>query len=106
MKLEEIDSKIKDLEKQLSCLRREKEELEVENLKIDVGSIIRSEGIFYDAVEDYEIILIQLHVERDYKFGLLDARKCIWNDLIFNSLDEIKDMMREEDGEKWSVVKL
>lgn len=75
-------------------------------MKIQVGSIIREEGIFYDEVEEYHIVMIQSEPKREYKFGLLDERNCIWNMQIFNSLEEIKKMMKEDKDLEWSVVKL
>lgn len=66
----------------------------------------REEGIFYDEVEEYRIVMIQPEPKREYKFGLLDEHSCIWNMQIFNSLEEIKAMMINDKDVKWSVIKL
>lgn len=106
MDLETIKKQIDQLEKELYHLKDLKEEIEKEQMKIQVGSIIREEGIFYDEVEEYHIVMIQSEPKREYKFGLLDERNCIWNMQIFNSLEEIKFMMISDKDAKWSVVKL
>lgn len=104
--LETIKKQIDELEKQLYHLKNQKEVIEKEEMKIQVGSIIREEGIFYDEVEEYRIVMIQPEPKREYKFGLLDENSCIWNMQIFNSLEEIKAMMKNDKDAKWSVVKL
>ena len=75
-------------------------------MKIRVGSIIRSEDFYANEVEEYRIVVIQPEPMRKYKFGLLDENSCIWSGLIFNSLEEIKKMMKEDKDLEWSVVKL
>lgn len=104
--LETIKKQIDELEKQLYQLRNQKEIIEKEQFKIQVGSIIREEGIFYDEVEGYRIVMIQPDPKREYKFRLLGKCNCIWNMQIFNSLEEIKFMMINDKDVKWSVVKL
>lgn len=75
-------------------------------MKIQVGSIIRSEDFYSDEVEEYRIVVIQPEPMRKYKIGLLDERSYVWNGLIFNNLEEIKKMMKEDKDLEWSVVKL
>lgn len=104
--LETIKKQIDELEKQLYQLKNQKEIIEKEEMKIEIGSIIREEGIFYEEAEEYRIVMIQPEPKREYKFGLLDKRSCIWNMQIFNSLEEIKKMMKEDKDLEWSVVKL
>lgn len=104
--LETIKKQIDQLEKELYHLKDLKEEMEKEQMKIRVGSIIRSEDFYANEVEEYRIVVIQPEPMRKYKFGLLDENSCIWSGLIFNSLEEIKKMMKEDKDLEWSVVKL
>lgn len=104
--LETIKKQIDQLEKELYHLKDLKEEMEKEQMKIQVGSIIRSEDFYSDEVEEYRIVVIQPEPMRKYKIGLLDERSYVWNGLIFNNLEEIKKMMKEDKDLEWSVVKL
>lgn len=104
--LETIKKQIDQLEKELYHLKDLKEEMEKEQMKIRVGSIIRSEDFYANEVEEYRIVVIQPEPMRKYKLGLLDENSCIWSGLIFNSLEEIKKMMKEDKDLEWSVVKL
>lgn len=112
MNYEEIVKQITQLEQEVNKLERIKKKIEIENYDIKAGSIIRFEAMFYEEVVDYQIIKFpqdkDKHGRHIYKYGLvaLDGNYWIHGDDVFDSLDSIKESMKNMFGAKWTIVQI
>lgn len=109
MTLEEIRKRKTSLRKQLNELEQIEEELLLEECKIGVGSIIVSNFLWENEVTKYQIIIVPVLYSDRFKdkYGLLDMKyKRVDEDHLYDSIDEIKEMMKNDRDNSWQVISI
>ncbi len=109
MTLEEVRERKTSLRKQLNELEQIEEELLLEECKIGVGSIIESSFLWETEETEYQIIIVPvLYGDRfKDKYGLLDMKyKRVDVDYLYDSIYEIKEMMKNDRDNLWKVVSI
>lgn len=109
MTLEEVRKRKSSLRKQLNELEQIEEELLIQKCKIGVGSIIVSNFLWENEVTKFQIIIaLVLYGDRfKDKYVLLDMKyKRVDIDHLYDSIDEIKEMMKNDRDNLWEVVSI
>lgn len=109
MTIEEIRKRKTLLRKQLNELEQIEEELLLQECKIGVGSIIKSDFVWDVEETEYQIIIVPvLYGNRiKDKYGLLDMKyKRVDEDHLYDSIDEIKEMMKNDRDNLWQVISI
>lgn len=104
MNIERLDKEIIDLSAKLNKLKQQRDKIKIEQADIWAGSVIKCWNN-YDCYEEdvYKIVLVYLqHIP---KYGLLDTSlNIIWKHMLFDSIEDVKNMIKNDISGNWEII--